>query len=118
MPWGQSSIAVANAKNNFYFFSGTSIGPLGSGLQSKETIKLNLEEIKNFDFDCGKTADTFDESKVLKNYKNDGEILIKTVNEKYLQKEHLVISVHVWVVLCHVRGPGVGRQNTNHQFLK
>ncbi len=57
-------------KNNLYFLSGTSIGPLGSGLQNKPTKELNSEEIKNFDFDCGKTFDTFNESKVLNNYKN------------------------------------------------
>jgi len=61
---------VKKTTDNFYFFSGTSIGPLGSGLQNKETKKLSLSELKNFDFDCGKTAGTFDESKVLNNYKN------------------------------------------------
>ena len=61
---------VNKVKNNLYYFSGTPIGPLGSGLQNKPTKKLTPDEIKNFDFDCGKTADTFDEAKVLKNYKN------------------------------------------------
>jgi len=61
---------ISNVKDNFYLFSGTSIGPLGSGLQNKETKELTSEEIKNFDFDCGKTADTFDEHKVLQSYKS------------------------------------------------
>jgi len=61
---------VKKIKNNMYYFSGTPIGPLGSGLQNKPTNKLSLEEKKNFDFDCGKTAETFDEAKVLKYYQN------------------------------------------------
>jgi len=61
---------VKKTKNNLYLFSGTSIGPLGSGLQNKETSRLTLDEIKNFDFNCGKTAETFDEAKALKYFKN------------------------------------------------
>ena len=62
---------LKNTKNNLYYFSGTAIGPLGSGLTGgKEKNKLTNEELQNFDFDCGKTAEEFNEVKVLKNYKN------------------------------------------------
>jgi GT2 family glycosyltransferase len=46
---------IKNIKNNLYYFSGTMIGPISSGLQK-------------FDFNCGTTADNFDENKLLKNY--------------------------------------------------
>jgi len=39
---------VKKTKDNLYFLSGTSIGPLGSGLQNKETKKLSLDEKKKF----------------------------------------------------------------------
>ena len=39
---------VKKVKNNLYYFSGTMIGPIGRGLQ-------------NVDFNCGKTADEFNE---------------------------------------------------------
>ncbi len=48
---------VKKVKNNLYYFSGTMIGPIGCGLQ-------------NIDFNCGKTADEFNEKKLLSNYKN------------------------------------------------
>lgn len=55
--------------NNLYFLTGTTIGPLGCALTGgKKTEELSAEEIKNFDFDCGKTANEFDETKVLNNY--------------------------------------------------
>ena len=57
--------------NNSYFLTGTTIGPLGCALTGgKETEKLSADEVKNFDFDCGKTAEDFDEAKVLSNYQN------------------------------------------------
>ena len=48
---------IKKVKNNLYYFSGTMIGPIGCGLQ-------------NVDFNCGKTADEFNEKKLLSNYKN------------------------------------------------
>ena len=48
---------IKKVKNNLYYFSGTMIGPIGCGLQ-------------NIDFDCGKTADEFNEKKLLSNYQN------------------------------------------------
>ena len=48
---------VKKIKNNLYYFSGTMIGPIGCGLQ-------------NIDFNCGKTAEEFNEKKLLSNYKN------------------------------------------------
>ena len=60
---------VNKLNNNLYYFSGTAIGPIGSGLQNKETSDLTPSEYKNFDFDCGKNIDTFDEKKLLDNYK-------------------------------------------------
>ena len=48
---------VKKVKNNLYYFSGTMIGPIGCGLQ-------------NIDFNCGKTADEFNEKKLLSNYQN------------------------------------------------
>lgn len=60
---------VKKVKNNLYYFSGTPIGPLGSSLTGgKDIKKLSIEELKNFDFNCGKTAEEFDEIKALKNY--------------------------------------------------
>jgi len=46
---------VNKIKNNLYYLSGTMIGPIGCGLQ-------------NINFDCGKTADEFNENKLLSNY--------------------------------------------------
>jgi len=58
-------------KNNLYFFTGTSIGPLGCALTGGVEIeKLNDDELKNFDFNCGKTAEEFNETKLLSNYQN------------------------------------------------
>ena len=48
---------IKKVKNNLYYFSGTMIGPIGCGLQ-------------NIDFNCGKTADEFNEKKLLSNYQN------------------------------------------------
>ena len=48
---------IKKVKNNLYYFSGTMIGPIGCGLQ-------------NIDFNCGKTADEFNEEKLLSNYQN------------------------------------------------
>ena len=56
--------------NNLFYFSGTAIGPLGSGVQNKETAKLTPEELTNFDFNCGTTIKDFNETKLLNNYKN------------------------------------------------
>ena len=62
---------LKNVNNNLYYFSGTTIGPLGCALTGgKEIHKLTSEEIKNFDFNCGKNAQDFDEAKVLSNYQN------------------------------------------------
>ena len=48
---------IKKVKTNLYYFSGTMIGPIGCGLQ-------------NIDFNCGKTADEFNEKKLLSNYQN------------------------------------------------
>ena len=48
---------IKKVKNNLYYISGTKIGPIGCGLQ-------------NIDFNCGKTADEFNEKKLLSNYQN------------------------------------------------
>jgi len=48
---------VKETKNDLYYLSGTMIGPIGCGLQ-------------NIDFSCGKTADEFNEKKLLSNYQN------------------------------------------------
>ena len=48
---------LKNIKNNLYYFSGTMIGPISCGLQ-------------RFDFNCGTTAENFDENKLLSNYKS------------------------------------------------
>ena len=61
---------LSKVKDNLYYLSGTPIGPLGSGVQHKETKKLNEDEIKNYDFDCGKNAKEFNEQKLLNNYKS------------------------------------------------
>ena len=62
---------INKVKNDLYYFSGTTIGPLGCGLNGNKSInKLSDEEIKNFDFDCGTNIEEFDEIKLLNNYKN------------------------------------------------
>ena len=62
---------INKVKNDLYYFSGTTIGPLGCGLNGNKSInELTAEEIKNFDFNCGRNIDEFDEAKLLKNYKN------------------------------------------------
>ncbi len=60
---------VKKIKSNLYYFSGTAIGPIGSGLQHKPTKDFTKEEFNNFDFNCGLTHETFDEKKLLENYK-------------------------------------------------
>ena len=58
-------------KNNLYFITGTTIGPIGCALTGGiEIEKLSDDEFKNFDFNCGKTAKEFDEVKLLNNYQN------------------------------------------------
>ena len=58
-------------KNNLYFLTGTTIGPIGCALTGGVEIeKLSVDELKNFDFNCGKTAEEFDEIKLLSNYEN------------------------------------------------
>ena len=46
---------LKKVQNNLYYFSGTMMGPKGSGF---------------VDLNCGATADEFDEKKLLENYKN------------------------------------------------
>ena len=46
---------IKKVQNNLYYFSGTMMGPKGSGF---------------VDLNCGATADEFDEKKLLENYKN------------------------------------------------
>jgi glycosyltransferase involved in cell wall biosynthesis len=48
---------VKKTKSDLYYLSGTMIGPIGCGLQKT-------------DFNCGKTADDFNEKKLLSNYQN------------------------------------------------
>ena len=58
-------------KNNLYFITGTTIGPIGCALTGGVEIeKLSDDEFNNFDFNCGKTAEEFDEVKLLNNYQN------------------------------------------------
>ena len=71
---------LSKVKDNLYYLSGTPIGPLGSGVQHKETKKLNEDEIKNYDFDCGKTAIEFNEQNNLCK-----EIIENTFIEKEFQ---------------------------------
>ena len=62
---------INKINTNMYYLSGTTIGPLGCGLNGNKSVnQLNQDEIKNFDFNCGKNIDEFDEEKLLKNYKN------------------------------------------------
>ena len=62
---------INKMNTNMYYLSGTTIGPLGCGLNGNKSVnQLNQDEIKNFDFNCGKNIDEFDEDKLLTNYKN------------------------------------------------
>ena len=54
---------VKKVKNNLYYFSGTMVGPLGSGLTGGKDIKLLCDdEFNNFDLNCVITADEFYET--------------------------------------------------------
>jgi glycosyltransferase involved in cell wall biosynthesis len=68
---------IKKMSTNLFYLSGTTIGPLGAGLQTINNFKkyinknkqITNEDLKKIDFNCGKTYETFNEKKVLEEYK-------------------------------------------------